>query len=89
MYSHISKISAPPYGPPSTPPTPPMPEFRVTARDTLQNHLFWSQTGQYHGHSCRTDPALRERICELYAIGWGYKRIYKRYLYVSLSTIQY
>lgn len=34
-------------------------------------------------------PALRERICELYAIGWGYKRIHKRYPWISLSGIRY
>lgn len=34
-------------------------------------------------------PALRERICELYAIGWGYKRIHNRYPYIPRSTIQY
>lgn len=35
-------------------------------------------------------PALRERICELsQAAGWGYKRIHKRYPWVSLSGIRY
>jgi transposase len=35
-------------------------------------------------------PALRERICELHdAAGWGYKRIHKRYPFVSLSGFQY
>lgn len=35
-------------------------------------------------------PALRERICELHdAAGWGYKRIQKRYPFVSLSGIRY
>lgn len=35
-------------------------------------------------------PALRERICELsQAAGWGYKRIQKRYPWVSLSSIRY
>ena len=34
-------------------------------------------------------PAIRERICELYAIGWGYKRIHGRYPYIPLSTIRY
>ncbi|KAJ5641803.1 hypothetical protein N7490_005803 [Penicillium lividum] len=33
--------------------------------------------------------ATRERICELHAIGWGYKRIHQRYPYISLSTIRY
>lgn len=33
--------------------------------------------------------AIRERICELHAIGWGYKRIHTRYPQVSLSTIRY
>ena len=34
------------------------------------------------------DPTTRARICELHSIGWGYKRIYKRYPYVSMSTIR-
>lgn len=35
-------------------------------------------------------PALRERICELHsAVHWGYKRIHKRYPWVSISTIRY
>lgn len=34
-------------------------------------------------------PAIRERICELYAIGWGYKRIHTRYPYIPLPTIRY
>jgi transposase len=34
-------------------------------------------------------PALRERICELHDIGWGYKRIHKRYPWISLSGIRY
>lgn len=34
-------------------------------------------------------PAIRERICELHAIGWGYKRIHGRYPYIPLSTIRY
>lgn len=33
-------------------------------------------------------PAIRERICELSAIGWGYKRIHQRYPTISLSTIR-
>ncbi|OQE64569.1 hypothetical protein PENNAL_c0221G04517, partial [Penicillium nalgiovense] len=34
-------------------------------------------------------PAIRERICELHAIGWGYRRIHKRYPDISLTTIRY
>jgi hypothetical protein len=34
-------------------------------------------------------PTIRERICELHAIGWGYKRIYGRYPYIPLSIIRY
>ena len=34
------------------------------------------------------DPTTRARICELHSIGWGYRRIYKRYPYVSMSTIR-
>lgn len=34
-------------------------------------------------------PAIRERICELHAIGWGYKRIHRRYPSIPLSTIRY
>ncbi|OQE81743.1 hypothetical protein PENNAL_c0039G09391 [Penicillium nalgiovense] len=34
-------------------------------------------------------PAIRERICELHAIGWGYKRIHTRYPDIALSTIRY
>ena len=34
-------------------------------------------------------PAIRERICELYTIGWGYKRIHTRYPYIPLSTLRY
>jgi transposase len=35
-------------------------------------------------------PAVRERICELHsAVKWGYKRIHKRYPWISLSTIRY
>ncbi|KAJ5529938.1 hypothetical protein N7527_003331 [Penicillium freii] len=34
-------------------------------------------------------PAIRERICELYAIGWGYRRIHARYPYISYSTVRY
>ena len=34
-------------------------------------------------------PALRERICELYDIGWGYRRIHRRYPWIPLSTIAY
>ncbi|KAJ5578154.1 uncharacterized protein N7459_007118, partial [Penicillium hispanicum] len=34
-------------------------------------------------------PAIRERICELHAIGWGYKRIHKRYPWIPLATIRY
>ncbi|KAJ5158972.1 uncharacterized protein N7500_008623 [Penicillium coprophilum] len=39
--------------------------------------------------SAELTPAIRERICELHAIGWGYKRIHKRYPNISLSTIRY
>ena len=39
--------------------------------------------------SVELTPALRERICELHAIGWGYKHIHSRYPYVPRSTIQY
>ena len=35
-------------------------------------------------------PALRERTCELHsAVKWGYKRIHKRYPWISVSTIRY
>ncbi|KAL2809812.1 hypothetical protein BJX63DRAFT_423570 [Aspergillus granulosus] len=35
-------------------------------------------------------PALRERICELHdAAKWGYKRIQKRYPFISVSTVRY
>ena len=34
-------------------------------------------------------PALRERICELHDIGWGYRRIHRRYPWIPLSTIAY
>ncbi|KAJ5104253.1 hypothetical protein N7532_004782 [Penicillium argentinense] len=34
-------------------------------------------------------PAIRERICELHAIGWGYRRIHQRYPYIPISTIRY
>jgi transposase len=34
-------------------------------------------------------PAIRERICELHAIRWGYKRIYTRYPYIPLAIIRY
>ncbi|KAJ5512190.1 hypothetical protein N7463_001742 [Penicillium fimorum] len=34
-------------------------------------------------------PAIRERICELHSIGWGYKRIHTRYPAIPLSTIRY
>jgi hypothetical protein len=35
-------------------------------------------------------PALRERICELHdAAKWGYKRIQKRYPFISISTVGY
>lgn len=34
-------------------------------------------------------PTLRARICELHNIGWGYKRIHKRYSWIPLSTIAY
>ncbi|KAJ5591463.1 uncharacterized protein N7459_001832 [Penicillium hispanicum] len=35
-------------------------------------------------------PALRERICELHsAAHWGYKRIQKRYPFISVSTVRY
>lgn len=34
-------------------------------------------------------PALRERIYELHAIQWGYRRIHKRYPWIPLSTIRY
>lgn len=34
-------------------------------------------------------PALRERICELHAIGWGYGRVHKRYPWIPLSTTRY
>ena len=34
-------------------------------------------------------PTLRARICELHDIGWGYKRIHKRYPWIPLSTIAY
>lgn len=39
--------------------------------------------------STELTPAIRERICELHAIQWGYKRIQKRYPYIPLSTIRY
>lgn len=29
------------------------------------------------GRSKEIAPALRERICELHDIGWGYKRIHR------------
>ncbi|OJJ86985.1 uncharacterized protein ASPGLDRAFT_43459 [Aspergillus glaucus CBS 516.65] len=34
------------------------------------------------------DPTVRARICELHDIGWGDKRIYKRYPSISISTIR-
>ena len=34
-------------------------------------------------------PAVRERICELHAINWGYKRIHQRYPAIPISTIRY
>ncbi|OOQ88244.1 hypothetical protein PEBR_13161 [Penicillium brasilianum] len=34
-------------------------------------------------------PAIRERICELHAINWGYKRIHQRYPSIPISTIRY
>ena len=34
-------------------------------------------------------PAQRVCICELYDIGWGYKRIQERYPDIPLSTIRY
>jgi hypothetical protein len=34
-------------------------------------------------------PAIRERICELHAIDWGYKRIHQRYPTIPISTIRY
>ena len=39
--------------------------------------------------SSELTPAIRERICELHAIGWGYKRIHTRYPQIPLSTIRY
>ncbi|KAJ5369237.1 uncharacterized protein N7496_008997 [Penicillium cataractarum] len=41
------------------------------------------------GRSKELTPALRERICELHDIGWGYKRIHGRYPWIALSTIAY
>lgn len=40
------------------------------------------------GRSLELTPAIRERICELYAIGCGYKRIQKRYPWISVSTVR-
>lgn len=34
-------------------------------------------------------PAVRERICELSAVGWSYRSIHKRYPWVSISGIRY
>ena len=34
-------------------------------------------------------PTVRATICELYSIGWGYKRIRKKHSHISLSTIRY
>lgn len=34
-------------------------------------------------------PTLRARICELHDIGWGYRRIQKRYPWIPLSTVRY
>lgn len=34
------------------------------------------------------DPQLRSRICELHAVGWGYRRIRSYHPYLPLSTIQ-
>lgn len=39
--------------------------------------------------STELTPALRERICELHSIGWGYRRIHKRYPWIPISTIRY
>lgn len=41
------------------------------------------------GRSKELTPALRERICELHAIKWGYRRIHQRYPWISISTIRY
>lgn len=34
------------------------------------------------------DPTVRARFCELHDIGWGDKRIYKRYPSISIFTIR-
>lgn len=41
------------------------------------------------GRSKELTLALRERICELHDIGWGYKRIHRRYPWFPLLTIAY
>jgi hypothetical protein len=67
----------------------------------LITHLFWQLISLLNSYLWYTayyllvwliQKSLRQRlesICELHAIGWGYKCIHKRYPWVSLSGIRY
>lgn len=34
------------------------------------------------------DPTMRARLCELYSIGWGYRRIHGKHPDIAISTIR-
>ncbi|KAF3391222.1 Sterol 3-beta-glucosyltransferase UGT80A2, partial [Penicillium rolfsii] len=68
--------------------------LRFTPSTTIQSHSYiFENLYLYHlfdmAPSSELTPALRERICELHSIGWGYKRIHKRYPWISLGGIRY
>lgn len=60
------------------------------ARTVFLHPLFSSITiTAAMARSKELTPAIRERICELHAINWGYKRIHQRYPSIPISTIRY
>ncbi|KAK7995035.1 hypothetical protein PG990_013808 [Apiospora arundinis] len=48
------------------------------------------KTGRPAGnHSKSLTPGMRDRICELHSIGWGYKAIHRKHPQIPVSTIRY
>ncbi|KAJ5593989.1 Transposable element tc3 transposase, partial [Penicillium hispanicum] len=53
-------------------------------RDILINQLLRLNLANIIAPRAELTPALREHICKLHAIGWGYKCIHKRYPYARV-----
>ena len=48
-----------------------------------------SYTSSHMARNKEMAPTMRARICELNSIGWGYRKIHKKYPEIPVSTIRY